>query len=186
MPDDNQKIDLEDEEPIESSFVVEDDEEEWGGIASEGEDDEEEEGEESFDGEEGDSAEPLEWDDLFANAEGALDGADKAEASFVTVDEDDEDSEGDDEEEEIEIITEQPSAKSAKGKSKAPVKRSKSTSFRVSSRSIADLAFLSVLDRVIDEVSSEEETEGKPVKEARMTTNKKKATNFFTTANVKK
>ncbi|GAA5823150.1 hypothetical protein JCM5353_005797 [Sporobolomyces roseus] len=164
LPDDNQKIDREDEEPIESSFVVEDDEEEWGGIASEGEDDEEEEGEESFDGEEGDSAEPLEWDDLFANAEGALDGADKAEASFVTVDEDDEDSEGDlEEEEEVEIITEQPTAKSAKGKSKAPVKR----------------------NRVIDEVSSEEEAEGKPVKEARMTTNKKKATNFFTTANVK-
>jgi len=177
LPDDNQKIDLEDEEPIESSFVVEDDEEEWGGIASEGEDDEEEEGEESFDGEEGDSAEPLEWDDLFANAEGALDGA---------VDEDHEDSEGDEEEEEVEIITEQPTDKSAKGKSKAPVKRSKSHSFLVSSRSIADLAFLSLLDRVIDEVSSEEETEGKPVKEARMTTNKKKATNFFTTANVKK
>jgi len=142
LPDDNQKIDREDEEPIESSFVVEDDEEEWGGIASEGEDAEEEEGEESFDGEEGDSAEPLEWDDLFANAEGALDGAEKAEASFVTVDEDDEDSEGDlEEEEEVEIITEQPTAKSAKGKSKAPVKRSKSRAFSSMFRSFTDPPF---------------------------------------------
>ncbi|GAA5927214.1 putative GTPase NOG2 [Sporobolomyces koalae] len=163
LPDDNKKIEEEDEEPIETSFVVEDDEEEWGGIASDDDDDvvEEEEDEEDF--EEGDSAEPLEWDDLFANAEGALNGA-SADQSIATENGDDEEEE--DEEEDIDIIVdraEPAAAKSSKKKNSAGKKR----------------------NRAIDNVSSDDDEEAKPVKEARMTTNKKKATNFFTTANVK-
>ncbi|GAA5892440.1 putative GTPase NOG2 [Sporobolomyces salmoneus] len=166
LPDDNKKIEDdedEDDEPVDSSFYVEDDDEEWGGIASEGadgleDDDEEEEGDES--------AEPLEWDDLFANAEGALD---KAEESFVTVDDDEEELSGDEEEEEVEIIVDQPKSAAA-----AVTKASKKK------------AAGKKRNRAIDEVSSEDEDEeAKPAKEARMTTNKKKATNFFTTANVK-
>ncbi|GAA5882199.1 hypothetical protein JCM16303_002275 [Sporobolomyces ruberrimus] len=166
LPDDNKKIDVdedEDDEPVDSSFYVEDDGEEWGGIASGDED--EEEDEEEFDGEEGDSAEPLEWDDLFANAEGALDKA--AEESFVTVDGDEESGDEDEEEEDVEIIVEQPKA----GVATAKVSKKKVTGPK--------------RNRAIDEVSSDEEAEAKPAKEARMTTNKKKATNFFTTANVK-
>ncbi|GAA6010062.1 hypothetical protein JCM11491_005849 [Sporobolomyces phaffii] len=169
LPDDNKKIDVDededDDEPVDSSFAVEDDDEEWGGIASEGEGDEDED---EFDGDEGDSAEPLEWDDLFANAEGALD---KAEESFVTVEDDEEESgDEDEEEEEVEIIVDQP--KSAAGTTTV----TKTTKKKAAGKK---------RNRAIDEVSSEEEGDAKPAKEARMTTNKKKATNFFTTANVK-
>lgn len=52
-----------------------------------------------------------------------------------------------------------------------------------------DIFFCLSLVRVIDEVSSDSEDEaaeeGPATKEPRMKTNKKKATNFFTTANVK-
>ncbi|GAA5953366.1 hypothetical protein JCM3765_005016 [Sporobolomyces pararoseus] len=168
LPDDNKKIeeDEDDEEPVDSSFYVEDDEEEWGGIASEGvEAGEEEDEEEEFDGDEGDSAEPLEWDDLFANAEGALDKA--AEESFVTEEGDLSGDENDEEEEEeeVEIIVDEPKAAATKASKKKSAGKKR--------------------NRAIDEVSSDDEEEAKPVKEARMTTNKKKATNFFTTANVK-
>jgi hypothetical protein len=139
LPDDNKKIDVDEDEdeegPVDSSFYVEDDGEEWGGIASEGGEGEEEEDEDEFDGEEGDSAEPLEWDDLFANAEGALDKA--AEESFVTADGDDEEEEGDlsgdEDEEEVEIIVDEAKAPTTKASKKKAVGKKRSESSRPSS-----------------------------------------------------
>ncbi|GAA6063740.1 hypothetical protein JCM10212_000779 [Sporobolomyces blumeae] len=161
LPDDVKTVeqdDSDDEEGADASFAV-DDEEEWGGIASDDdeEDEDEEEEDDEFDEEDGDAEPPLEWDELFAQAVGEAEG----DLPSAAADEDDEEEE---DEEDVEIIVdeEKPAAGSKAGKNAgAPKKR----------------------NRLIDEVSSDDET--KPVKEPRMTTNKKKATNFFTHANVK-
>ncbi|GAA5975138.1 hypothetical protein JCM11641_004363 [Rhodosporidiobolus odoratus] len=172
LPDDVKAIE-EDEESAQDDEAGEsvDEEEEWGGIASDVDDDDEddeEEDDEEFEGEDGGEAEPpLEWDELFAQAVGESEeavGADAGVESGPEVElEGESEVESEDEEEDVEILLE---TEGVKGKGKAP-KGQKRT-------------------RAIDQVSSsEDESAAKKTKEPRMKTNKKKATNFFTTANVK-
>ncbi|BGP15275.1 hypothetical protein JCM10213_008303 [Rhodosporidiobolus nylandii] len=181
LPDDVKRVEVEEEEAAsegeaEAEVAEGEEEEEWGGIASDGgESLEEDEFEEE---EDGDAEPPLEWDELFAQAVGeelpskkaAKAAAESEEAdsgpevdiedSFDVEGSDDDDEEEDDEDVEIVLEKEEAPRKS----SKAPGKKR---------------------TRAIDVVSSDEDEEGKPAKEARMKTNKKKATNFFTHANVK-
>ncbi|KDE09054.1 hypothetical protein MVLG_00772 [Microbotryum lychnidis-dioicae p1A1 Lamole] len=134
----------------------EEDEEEWGGIAS-GDEDEEEE----FEPGEEDDQIPLQWDELFAQAVGEESDASE-DGEDVDEDEDD-----DDEDEEVELISAagaSSSSKPASSKKRAPA---------VEADSESDV------DDDVDEATS------KPTKEPRMKTNKTKATNYYTTANVK-
>ncbi|GAA5872151.1 hypothetical protein JCM1840_006335 [Sporobolomyces johnsonii] len=171
LADDVRQIDQDDSDE-EAQEEVED-EEEWGGIESEESGDEVDDDDDEFDGEVGDAEPPLEWDELFAQAVGEAEAdapaSAKAKAAKSAADESEEDDEDDDEEDDdVEIILDAPkSKKAAAQKKKAAPPPKKRT-------------------RAIDNVSSDDdEEEAKPVKEARMTTNKKKATNFFTFANVK-
>lgn len=141
--------------------------EDWEGIESEAED-EEEGDEESFElGSDDDNEPPLQWDDLFDQAVGEASGGD------VEASDDEVSQEGN---ESIDAVSGEPklSAKAA-GKKRSEShpnlspSRWKSTDFWISARAIDDVA--------TDESS--------PEKAPRMTTNKKKASNFFTTANVK-
>ncbi|GAA6039085.1 hypothetical protein JCM8097_005312 [Rhodosporidiobolus ruineniae] len=212
LPEDVRRI--EEDEPEEKEDDDEEkneDEEEWGGIASESEGEdlaEDEEDEEAFDGEEGASAEPpVEWDELFAQAVGDADEIEAANAApssstvsgskgkrpaSVLEDEDDDEeadlsgpetsfavTEGDEDEDEdeeegseedVEIVMDAPKGKAVGGKVATAASKKKAAGKKRT--------------RAIDQVSSDDE-DGQPAKEARMKTNKKKATNFFTTANVK-
>lgn len=178
LADDNQKIDEDtDEEEVEDA---EEDEEEWGGIGSEGEDDDDEdddEEDESFEAEFGDAEVPLQWDQLFEQAVGdAESGADS----------DDED---------VELVMDEPGETPLPGKSAKAQGKQKKSELHFPLRplgpfllatSLLPLLLLTVgvfLFAAIDDASSDDEA--KPVKEKRMTTNKKKAESFYTHANVK-
>ncbi|GEM08286.1 hypothetical protein Rt10032_c05g2303 [Rhodotorula toruloides] len=184
LPDDVRRVeqDEEDEELVEGG---EDDEEEWGGIQEE----DEEEDEREVEVEVGDAEPPLEWDELFAQVVGEEEdgGADDVEVAngatsdaeedndsleiddeSLDGDEDEDEDEDEESEEDVEIVLnqedERPRSAAAQGKRPAGKKRT----------------------RAIDVVSSDGESDaGRPTKEKRMTTNKKKATNYYTHANVK-
>ncbi|GAA6022137.1 hypothetical protein JCM10207_000774 [Rhodosporidiobolus poonsookiae] len=196
LPDDVKRIEVDDEDEASEGEQAEEDEEEWGGIASDAgeesglEEDEDEDEDEAFEGEVGESEPPLEWDELFAQAVGEAEAApaastskaaakaaaaavsdedDEADLSGPEVDFDDsfaaeEDEEEGSEDDDVEIVLEAEKGKAVPAGKKRPVGKKR--------------------NRAIDNVSSDDEDD-KPVKEARMTTNKKKATNFFTHANVK-
>ncbi|POY73586.1 hypothetical protein BMF94_3119 [Rhodotorula taiwanensis] len=195
LPDDVRRIDAdEEEEEEEEDDSFEDDGEEWGGIQSDSDDAEGLE-EEEDDSSEGDDA-PLEWDDLFAQAVGEADHSaedvsvavtadaaddlsdDDSDPEFtveveeehdVDLDSDDEEDFGTGDEDDVEVVVDGAPSKSAA--TKAAARKAPAGAKRT---------------RAIDVVSSDDESDsGRPVKEKRMTTNKKKATNFFTTANVK-
>lgn len=115
-------------------------------------------------------------------------------------DEDDESLDGEEEfgtgdEDDVEIVVNGDAAgasksavAAAKAARKAPAGKKRSTSiFQRSSLAQNTDPALIPSARAIDAVSSDDESgSDRPVKEKRMTTNKKKATNFFTHANVKK
>ncbi|GAA5933790.1 hypothetical protein JCM1841_002125 [Sporobolomyces salmonicolor] len=169
LADDVRQIeqDESEEEAQEEGDDVEEDEEEWGGIES-GEESDEEEEDDEFDGEVGDAEPPLEWDELFAQAVGEAEAdapaSAKTKAAKSAAEESEEDEEEDDD---VEIIVDAPKSKKAAAQKKKAAPPPKKR------------------NRAIDNVSSDDEEEAQPVKEARMTTNKKQPTNFFTFANVK-
>ncbi|BGP47357.1 GTPase required for pre-60S ribosomal subunit nuclear export and maturation [Rhodotorula kratochvilovae] len=181
LPDDVKRVEMDevaaasdddDEQEEGAEFDDEDDEEEWGGIES----GDEEEDDDEFDPEVGAGEIPLEWDELFAQvvgeedddeapaAKGKASPAVKRKAAALEEQEDDDEESLDEDEEDVEILLEgeEEAARGANGKPPAAAKRT----------------------RAIDNVSSDSE-DGRATKEKRMTTNKKKATNFFTHANVK-
>ncbi|GAA6054380.1 hypothetical protein JCM3770_002228 [Rhodotorula araucariae] len=190
LPDDVKRVEVDaagaensDVNAEEEGAEFDDDGEEWGGIES-GDDDEDEddlEDDDEFDPEVGAGEIPLEWDELFAQVVGEEDDDDETPAAkgraspavkrkAAALEEmlaDDDESLDEDDEDDVEIVLEDEdeeatAARLANGKRPAGAKRT----------------------RAIDNVSSDSE-DGRAVKEKRMTTNKKKATNFFTHANVK-
>jgi len=154
-----------------------DDEEEWGGIDGLDSDNEEED-----DGDEGAELDlpaagepPLQWDELFNQAVGEADAVSDGEVAANDDNDDDDDSEQDEDEEdddELDVVI-------GKEASSIPSRRRKST---------ATAPLSSVKDkkrtRAIDNVSSSDSDE-EPEKAPRMKTNKRKASNFYTSANVK-
>ncbi|GAA5987009.1 hypothetical protein JCM10908_000990 [Rhodotorula pacifica] len=196
IEEEQEDVEEEDEDEDEADEEVgdetfEDDGEEWGGIEESGEEEAED-----------DDAAPLEWDELFAQAAGDAESAEEelsdggSEPEFTVeveeefdvdlddeeddsedVDEEEEDSEfgtGDEDDVEILVNGKEATSGSAAAATAAANKASKQKAPAGAKRT-----------RAIDVVSSDEEESGRPVKEKRMTTNKKKATNFFTHANVK-
>ncbi|GJN89603.1 hypothetical protein Rhopal_002590-T1 [Rhodotorula paludigena] len=201
LPDDVRRVEMEDDDEDaevegEEEVSFEDDGEEWGGIESDAEDDEAE-ADDSFAPEGGASEPPLEWDELFAQVVGEEEDDDEpaqrsspaAKRKADVLEEEDDDEEDDEldvsldldeesleedeaseDEDDVEIVMDAPQGtvpvKAKAAPAKRPVGKKRSS-------------------RAIDDVSSDDSDDGRPVKEKRMTTNKKKAENFFTHANVK-
>ncbi|GAA5916336.1 hypothetical protein JCM8208_005307 [Rhodotorula glutinis] len=179
LPDDVKRVEMDEaveassegeDEDDEDEAEFDDDGEEWGGIESG--DDEDDLDDDEFEGEAGAGEIPLAWDELFAQVVGEEDGAVKSSPATkrkaaALEEEEDEDSFDEEDDEDVEILVEgetaSPARSAANGKPPAAAKRT----------------------RAIDNVSSDSEDASRPGKEKRMTTNKKKATNFFTHANVK-
>ncbi|GAA5865968.1 hypothetical protein JCM3774_005542 [Rhodotorula dairenensis] len=181
--------------------TFDDDGEEWGGIEESGDEEEEDDDDEEN---EGDAA-PLEWDELFAQAVGDAEGEDasddgsepeftvEVEEEFdVDLDGEDEsleDSEDDDEdaeEEDSEFGTGDEDDVEILVNGKEATSGSAAAASAAGSKASQKVPAGKKRTRAIDVVSSDQEDAGsRPVKEKRMTTNKKKATNFFTHANVK-
>ncbi|KAK4056607.1 GTPase required for pre-60S ribosomal subunit nuclear export and maturation [Microbotryomycetes sp. JL221] len=180
-----------DQEGDESQEFVLDEDEEWGGI-QEGEtgnhndEDEDEDEDDSFALPDGDV--PLRWEELFAQAVGDADRNEESEEEQhvttngfngdtesddeeppelvdTTIGSDDDDEDEEDEDEEIEVVLDEPGP--------TPLPRKGAVIARGKQK------------RVIENFGSDDEDDGKPVKEKRMTTNKQKATNYYTFANVK-
>lgn len=213
LPDDVKRVEVDEvaeasdedeEEGDEEAGEFDDDGEEWGGIESGDDEDEDDlEDDDEFEGEVGAGEVPLAWDELFAQVVGEEDSSVKAspatkrKAAALDEEEDEDEDSFDEEEDDVEIVLEDDEQVSparsaaANGKPPAASKRSASPSTQsgiphgwqvlTRPRTAAHLTA-----RAIDNVSSDSEDGSRPAKEKRMTTNKKKATNFFTHANVKK
>ncbi|KAK4055674.1 GTPase required for pre-60S ribosomal subunit nuclear export and maturation [Microbotryomycetes sp. JL201] len=148
-----------------------DEEEEWGGIQED--DDDEDDDEADFTLPEGEV--PLQWEQLFAQAVGDADSSSEVEDVVNADNSDDEDipelvdarsdvdADSDQEEEDVEVVIDEP----------GPTPLPKST------------AKLNGTAKRVANDESDSEEDAAPIKEKRMTTNKKKATNYYTHANVK-
>lgn len=205
----------EEEESGEEEDSFEDDGEEWGGIQSDSDDAEglEEEEDDSSEGDDaplewddlfaqavGEADHSAEDVSVAVTADAADDLSDDdsdpeftvevEEEHDVDLDSDDEEDFGTGDEDDVEVVVDGAPSKSAATKAaarKAPAGAKRSKSRRRCLPMLQALIQLLRTARAIDVVSSDDESDsGRPVKEKRMTTNKKKATNFFTTANVKK
>ena len=154
LADDNQQIDEDTEE--EEDEEEEEDDEEWGGIA---EDDIEASGSDlegdSFEGEMPDGDVPLQWDELFAQAVG-------------------EDSDEDD----VDVVLDEPGETPLpKLSAKAAGKKRSECCCRIFCGAVLTFSICVGIEEASED--DEEEVEETKGKEKRMTTNKKKATNFL-------
>ncbi|KAM0788791.1 hypothetical protein ACM66B_002880 [Microbotryomycetes sp. NB124-2] len=183
LEDDDDKVHVGDGDEDDEQEYALDEEEEWGGIQDdeEGEDDEDDEDDdETGEFEVADGEVPLQWEELFAQAVGDADASSEDEAVAANGAEEelsendipelvdarsDADEEDDDEDEEVEVVIDEP------GPTPLP-------------KPAAAVKLSGKAKRANDD-SDEDEEDGAPVKEKRMTTNKKKATNYYTHANVK-